>query len=40
MVTGEVGGSPRKTLTALSVSVNWSSESFLFVDPERNPSSS
>lgn len=30
-VTGEVGGSPRKKLTALSVSVNWSTESFLFI---------
>lgn len=40
IVTGELGGSPRKTLTALSVSVNWSTESFLFVHPERNPSGS
>lgn len=34
IVTGEVGGSPRKKLTALSVSVNWSSENFLFVHHE------
>lgn len=40
MVTGEVGESPWKSLTALSVSVNWSTESFLFVHPQRNTSSS
>lgn len=34
----KLGGSPRKTLTALSLGVNWSTE--IFLHPERNPAGS
>lgn len=36
IVAGEVRGSPRKSLTVLSFSINWSTEGFLFVHHDIN----